>query len=178
MVRYLALNCWAKFQKNLTAFRGVMTKKHLQAAKNCPICCYENIWHLKTRELHIRHKMKLIYMIQAYICTSPNTFRLPKIEAVNQGGGRREDILKLLLKVWLNFVRSFRDLLHTNPQNTWPRWLLACFLIITSPFTSSYSFSLSFFGHWYSFTCNRRTKSLLPYQKLARMGLWIPFSVA
>ena len=100
----------------------------------------------------------------------PNTFCLPKNEAVNQGGGRREGILKLLGKVWSKVERSYSDLLHINPQKMWPKWLLACLLIITSPSTSSYPFSLSFFGHWHSFTHNRSTESLLPSQKPSKTG--------
>ena len=46
--------------------------------------------HLKTPELHIRHE--------------------------NRKGGRREGILKLLVKVSLKFERSFGDLLYINPQ--------------------------------------------------------------
>ena len=100
----------------------------------------------------------------------PNIFHLPKIEAVNQGGGRRESIIKLLVKVWLKFQRSFGDLLHINPQKMWPKELHTCLLVITSPSTSSYNFSLSFFGHWQCFTHNRSTKSLLPSQKPSKTG--------
>ena len=46
--------------------------------------------YLKTLELHIKHK--------------------------NRKRGRREGILKLLVKVSLKFERSFGDLLHINPK--------------------------------------------------------------
>ena len=46
--------------------------------------------HLKTRERHIRHK--------------------------NKEAGKREGILKLLVKISLKFERSFGDLFHINPQ--------------------------------------------------------------
>ena len=104
---------------------------------------------------------------------TPNTSCLPKNEVVNHGGGRggrREGILKLLVKVSLKFERSFGDLLHINPQKMWPKWLRACLLIINSPLTSSYSFSLSFFEHWHSFTNNQSTKSLLLSQKPSKTG--------
>ena len=85
MIHYLALDYWSQFLNNLTAFGGLWPEKHLEAAKNLK---FER--HLKTRELHIRHK--------------------------NRKGGRREGILKLLVKVSLKFGRSFGDLLHINPQ--------------------------------------------------------------
>ena len=119
--------------------------------------------YLKTRELHIRRKMKLIYIIYAQIWTNPNTSCLQKMRLSIKGdGGRREDVLKLLVKVSLKFERSFVDLLHINPQKMWPNWY-GSLLIITSPSTSSYSFSLSFSGHWH-------TKSLLPSQKPSKTG--------
>ena len=147
VIHYLALHYWLKFQKNLTTFGVVMAKKTPRSSKNCTFCCYEIIWDIKWN-LYI-----YIYDISPDMCY-PNTFRLPKNGAVNQEGGRREGILKLLVKVWLKFERSFGDLLHINPQKVWPRWLLACLLLITSPLTSSYSFFLSFFGHWHSFAHN------------------------
>ena len=66
-------------------------------------------------------------MINAQVCTNPNTSCLPKNEAVNQGGGvggnrvggeggRKEGILKLLVNLSLKFERSFGDLLHINLQ--------------------------------------------------------------
>ena len=114
--------------------------------------------HLKTRELHIRHKVKLIYMIYAQICTNPNSSCLQKMRLSIRGErGRREGILKLLVKVSLKLERSFGNLLHINPQKMCPNWY-GSLLIITSPSTSSYSFSLSFSGHWHS-------KSFLPSQK-------------
>ena len=58
VIYYLALHYRSQFQKDLTAFAGLCTKKHPEAAKNVK---FER--HLKTRELHARHKMKLLYMI-------------------------------------------------------------------------------------------------------------------
>ena len=71
--------------------------------------------------------------------------------SIRREGGRREGILKLLVKVSLKFERSFGDLLHINPQKMWPNWY-GSLLIITSPSTSSYSFSLSFSGLAYKVT--------------------------
>ena len=112
MIHYLALHYWSKFQINLTAFGGLWPKKHPEATKNLK---FER--HLKTWELHIRHKMKLIYMIYAQICTNPNTSCLQKMRLSIRGeGGRREGILKLLVKVSLKFERSFGNLLHINSK--------------------------------------------------------------
>ena len=57
VIHYLALHYWSQFQKNLIAFGLLWPKKHPEAAKNLK---FER--QLKTRELHIRHKMKLIYI--------------------------------------------------------------------------------------------------------------------
>ena len=106
MIHYLALHYWSKFQKNLTAFGGLWPKKHPEAAKNLK---FER--HLKTWELHIRHKMRLKYVL------TPTPLVYQKMRLSIRGeGGRREGILKLLVKVSLKFERSFGDLLHINPQ--------------------------------------------------------------
>ena len=58
MIHYFTLHYWSKFQKNLTAFGGLPLKNHPEAAKNLK---FER--HLKTWELHIRHKMRLKYVL-------------------------------------------------------------------------------------------------------------------
>ena len=86
-------------------------------AKKTPRSSQKFERHLKSQELHIRHKMKLICMIHAQIRTNPNTSYLQKMRLPIRGEGRRtEGILKLLVKVSLKFERSFWDLLHINPQ--------------------------------------------------------------
>ena len=112
MTHHLALHYWTKFQNNSTAFGGLWPKKHPEAAKTLK---FQR--HLKTPELHIRHKMKFIYMIYAQIYTKPNTTCLQKMRLSIRGEGeRREGILKLLVKVSLKFERFLGDLLHINPQ--------------------------------------------------------------
>ena len=106
MIHYFTLHYWSKFQKNLTAFGGLPPKNHPEAAKNLK---FER--HLKTWELHIRHKMRLKYVL------TPTPLVYQKMRLSIRGeGGRREGILKLLVKVSLKFERSFGDLLHINPQ--------------------------------------------------------------
>ena len=61
VIHYLTLHYGSIFQKYLAAFGGDLAQKHLEAAKNFTFSCYENIVHLKTRELHFRHEAKLIY---------------------------------------------------------------------------------------------------------------------
>ena len=144
MIHYLALHYWSKFQKNLTAFGGLWPKKHPEAAKNLK---FER--HLKTRELHIRHKMKLIYMIKLKYVLTPTPLVYQKMRLSIRGkGGRGEGIPKLLVKVSLKFERSFGYLLPINPEKMCRKWY-GNLLIITSPSTSSYYFSPSFFGHWH-----------------------------
>ena len=127
------------FKRTWLHLVGYGQKKHREAAKNLK---FER--HLKTWELHIRHKMKLIYMIYAQICTNHHTYCLQKMRlSIRRERGRRDGILKLRVKVSLKFGRSFGDLLHINPQKRWPNWY-GSLLIITSPSTSSYSVSLFF----------------------------------
>ena len=117
----------------------------------------KDIWKLGNYISDIKCK---IYMIYDQIRTNLNTFCLQKMRLSIRGEGeRREGILKLLVKISLRFERPFGDLLHINPQKIWPNWY-GNLLIITSPSTSSYSFSLSFSGHW----------SLLPSQKPSKNG--------
>ena len=112
MIHYLTLHYWSQFQKNFTAFGGLWPKKHPEAAKTLK---FER--HLKTRELRIRHKIKLIYMIKPKYVLTPAPLIYQKMRLSIRGErGRREGILKLLVKVSLKFERSFGDLLHINPQ--------------------------------------------------------------
>ena len=61
--------------------------------------------------------MKLIYMIKLKYVLTPTPLVYQKMRLSIRGeGGRREGILKLLVKVSLKFERSFGDLLHINPQ--------------------------------------------------------------
>ena len=102
-------------------------------------------------------------MIYAQICTNLNAFCLQKMRLSIMGEGEgREGLLKLLVKISLRFERPFGDFLHINPQKMLLNWY-GNLLITTSSSTSSYSFSLSFSGHWHA-------KSLLPSQKPSKTG--------
>ena len=125
-----------------------------------------NIWKLGNYRSDIKWNFYRWYKPRYVL---PQHLSFTKKWGCQSGGGRRESILKLLVKSDSN-LRSFGDLLHINLQNLWPRWLLTCLLIITSPSTSPSSFSLSFVGHWHSFTHNRFTKWLLPSQKPSKTG--------
>ena len=153
------------FKRTWLHLVGYGQKKHPEAAKNLK---FER--HLKTWELHIRHKMKLIYMIYAQICTNQKTPCLQKMRLSIRGkGGRREGILKKLVIVSLKFGRSFGNLLHINPQKMWSNWY-GSLLILISLSTYSYSVFLSFLDTGIqSHFC--RLKNLV------RLVLSIPFSV-
>ena len=138
-----------------------MAKKNTQ--KQPKIWNLKNIWKLGNYISGIKWNLYIWYKLK-YVLTP--THLVNKKWGCQSGGegGRREDILNLLVKVSLKLERSFGDLLHINPQKMWPKWY-GSLLIITSPSTSSYSFSLSFFGHWHTVT-----KSLLRCQKPSKTG--------
>ena len=119
----------------------------------------KDIWKLGNCISNIKWNLYIWYTLK-YVLTQHLLFT--KSEAVNQGTGRKERGHPKILRVSLKFERSFGDLLHINPQTMWPNWY-GNLLIITSPSTSSYSFSLPFSGHWH-------TKSLLPSQKPSKTG--------
>ena len=54
-------------------FGGVMSKNYPEAAETPIFCYYENIWILKTWQLHITHKWNL-----AQICTTSKPFACQK----------------------------------------------------------------------------------------------------
>ena len=156
VIHYLTLHCWSKFQKKMTLFGGLRPKKHPEAAKNLKL-----EWHLRTWELH---KAKYVLTLTPLVLQK---MRL----SIRRRGGRREGTLKLLVKVSLKFERSFGDLLRINPQKMWPIWY-GSLLIITSPATSSYSFSHSLLDTGIalqSYFCRLK--------KLVRLVLSIPISV-
>ena len=126
-----------------------------------------DIWKLGNYISDIKWNLYIWYKLRYVL---PQHISFTKKWCCESVEGRREGILKLLVKVWLKIERSFGDLIHVNPQKMWPRWLLSCLLIITSPSTSSNTFSFSFFGHWHSFTHNWSTKSLLLSQKPSKTG--------
>ena len=146
-------------------------KDLLELATNSAFCAqFLGIFKTTPKTLHMwfitLHRKALATKLRAM-----KTFDIWKLRNyISDIKWKREGILKLLVKVWLKFERSFGDLLHINLQKMWPKWLLACLLIITSPSTSSYCFSFSFFGHWHRFTYNRSTKSLLLSQKRSKTG--------
>ena len=158
MIHYLAWHYWSKFQKNLNVFAGIWPKKHPHAAK---IWNLKDIWKLGNYISDIKWNLYIWYKLKYVLTPTPLVYQKMRL-SIRGEGGRREGILKLLVKVSLKFERSFGDLLHINPQKMWPNWY-GSLLIITSPSTSSYSFSLSFSGHWH-------TKSLLPSQKPSKTG--------
>ena len=121
----------------------------------------KDIWKLGNYISDIKWNLYIWYKPKYVLTPTPLVYQKMRL-SIRGEGGRREGILKLLVKVSLKFERSFGDLLHINPQKMWPKWY-GSLLIITSPSTSSYFFSLSFFGHWHSFS-----KSLLPSRKHSR----------
>ena len=173
-----------KISKEFDRIWGSNGQKHTQKQPKIVLSAAVkifDIWKLGNYISDIKWNLYMRYKPRYVLTPTPLVYQKMRLSIRGDREGRsREGTLKLLVKVWLKFERSFGDLLHTNKQKMWLRWLLACLLIITSPSTSSYSsysFSLSFFGHWHSFTCNRPTKSFQPSQKLARLGLSIPFLV-
>ena len=123
----------------------------------------KDIWKLGNYISDIKWNLYIWYKPKYVLTPTPLVYQKMRL-SIRGEGGRREGILKLLVKVSLKFERSFGDLLHINPQKMWSKWYWSL-LIITSPSPPSYSFSLSFFGLWHSFT-----KSLLSSQNPSKTG--------
>ena len=132
-----------------------------------------DIWKLGKYISDIKWNLYMRYKPRYVLTPTPLVYQKMRLSIKGDVDGRsREGILKMLVKVWLKFERSFGDLLHTNKQKMWLRWLLACLLIITSPSTSSYSFSLSFLD-----TGIALQSHFCRLKNLARLALSIPFLV-
>ena len=154
---FITLHCitghnFKRIWRHLVGYRQKNTQKQAK------IWNLKDIWKLRNYISDTKWNLYIWYKAKYVLTPTPFVYRKMNL-SIRGEGGRREDILKLLVKVSLKFERSFGDLLHINPQKMWPKWF-GNLLIITSPSTSSYSFSLSLFEHWYSFI-----KSLLPSQK-------------
>ena len=160
MIQYLALYYWSKFQRTWPHLVGYDQKNIQKQPKTWNL---KDIWKLGNYISDVKWNLYIWYKLKYVLTPTPLVYQKIRL-SIRREGGRREGILKLLIKVSLKFERSFGNLLHINPQKMWPKWS-GSLLIITSPSTSSYSFSLSFFGHWHIFT-----KSPLPSQKPSKAG--------
>ena len=115
---------------------------HKNTQKQPKIWNLKDSWKLGNYILNVKWNLYIWYKLKYVL--NPTPLVCQKMRLLIRGkGGRRESILKLLVKVLLKFERSFGYLLHMNPQKMRPKWY-GSFLIITSPSTSSYSFSLFF----------------------------------
>ena len=129
-----------------------------------------DIWELGNYISEIKWNVYIWYKAKYVLTLTPLVLQKMRL-SIRRRGGRREGTLKLLVKVSLKFERSFGDLLRVNPQKTWPIWY-GSLLIITSPATSSYSFSHSLLD-----TGIALQNYFCRLKKLVRLVLSIPISV-
>ena len=116
-------------------------QKYIQ--KQPKIWNLKDIWKLGNNISDIKWNLYIWYKLKYALTPTPLVYQKMRL-SIRGEGGRREGILKFLVKVSLKFERSFGDLLHIYPQKIWLKWY-GSFLIITSPSTSSYSCSLFLF---------------------------------
>ena len=107
----------------------------------------KDIWKLGNYISDIKWNLHIWYKLRYVLTPTPLVYQKMRL-SIRGKGGRGEGIPKLLVKVSLKFERSFGYLLPINPEKMWRKWY-GNLLIITSPSTSSYYFSPSFFGHWH-----------------------------